>query len=518
MVVINDLIGLLGILLATVAGDLNDYLGSSALVDVRSALGIGYDAGQWIDSLYLSAQPLGMAISAWFMITLSLRRWSLAVIALIGITSLLIPFSPNIAVLYLLRILQGLGGGLMTPLLMDAALFVLPPPIRLYGLAVYALTATFVPSTAATLAALWTDLLDWHFVFWQAIPLCAGGALCVWYGMRQEEPEHHRFKMLNWRAIILIVIGIGAFTTMLFHGDRLDWFNSKVICVLALISAITLPLLLLNEWFHELPFLKIQMLVRRNFLFGSLVLFGFIIVSQASTVIPLQFLEVVQGLRPIQAHFITLEIASLQLILLPAIAFILNFEQVDARKVCLLGQVLLLAAAVGCSHVTIYWRLDQFYFWEAVAAIGQAMVVMPILMLATNTVRAKFEAPWASANVNFPRAIAEVVAVWLIDLTGRWRGALHSARLVDQIGLHRWPLVQGNGILPHRPPPLLPGGGQSAAGALNAFSNTISQQANILTISDTFLVFAAVIVAMMIVTILVPVRGLPPRLGAVSVE
>jgi DHA2 family multidrug resistance protein len=62
--------------------------------------------------------------------------------------------------------IQGFAGGLTIPLLMTTALMVLPPPIRLYGLAVYGLTATFTSPFSASLAALWTDVVDdWQFVF-----------------------------------------------------------------------------------------------------------------------------------------------------------------------------------------------------------------------------------------------------------------------------------------------------------------------------------------------------------------
>ena len=40
---------------------------------------------------------------------------------------------------------------------------------------------------------------------------------------------------------ILAIISLASLSTMLLHGNHLDWFHSQLICVLALISAITLP-------------------------------------------------------------------------------------------------------------------------------------------------------------------------------------------------------------------------------------------------------------------------------------
>src|ERR1700721_2795355 len=135
--------------------EFNDQVTSIALTDVSGALGISHDSATWIESLYVSAEIVGMAISPWLLVTFTLRRWTLCAIALCGVSSVLIPFSPNIETIYVLRLLQGLAGGLIIPLLMTTALRVLTPNIRLYGLAAYALTATFTPAPARTVAAFW---------------------------------------------------------------------------------------------------------------------------------------------------------------------------------------------------------------------------------------------------------------------------------------------------------------------------------------------------------------------------
>src|SRR6266850_843809 len=265
--------------------EFNDQVTSIALTDIRGALGISHDAGTWIESLYVSAEIIGMAISPWLLITFTLRRWTLFAIALCGVSSVLIPFSPNIEAIYTLRLLQGLAGGMIIPLLMTTAFRVLTPDIRLYGLAVYALTATFTPALASTLAALWTDIVDWRFVFLQTIPLCSLAGVLVWYCLHQDQPKYERLRMLDWRGALLLVIGTGALSTMLYQGDRLDWLNSSLICVLALVSAVAIPLFLVNEWFHPLPFLKLQMLGRRNIAYGALGLFTFLLIMMTTNAV-----------------------------------------------------------------------------------------------------------------------------------------------------------------------------------------------------------------------------------------
>jgi MFS transporter, DHA2 family, multidrug resistance protein len=509
---IKPFFGLGGVLIAATMSQFNDQVTSIALTDVRGALGISHDSGTWIESLYVSAEIVGMAISPWLLMTFTLRRWTLFAIALCGASSVLIPFSPNIEAIYALRLLQGLAGGMIIPLLMTTAFRVLTPNIRLYGLAVYALSATFTPALASTVAALWTDIVDWRFVFLQTIPLCSLAGVLVWYCLHQDQPRYERFRMLDWRGVLLLVIGAGALSTMLYQGDRLDWFNSRLICVLALASALAIPLLLVNEWFHPLPLLKLQMLGRRNFAYGALGLFTFLIIGQSGSTVPLRFLQEVQGYRPLQSNLITLEIAASQLVMLPAMALLLDYKRVDSRVVSLVGLGLILASCIGSSFLTVYWNRDQFYLWQLLQAIGQPMVIMPLLMMATNAVASPAEGPFASALVNTSRAVAEAASVWFLELIDRWRNALHSDRIIDEAGQDRWRVIQGNGVLPQYPPPLRPDGQLLQPNSVEAFRHAVEQQVTILSTSDTFLILGALTVLLMVVVMTLPVRTVPPRI------
>src|SRR6266436_868221 len=509
---IKPFLGLVGVLIAAMTSEFNDQVTSIALADVRGALGISHDSGTWIQSLYVSAEIIGMAISPWLLMSFTLRRWTLFAIALCGVSSVLFPFSPNIEAIYTLRLLQGLAGGMIIPLLMTTAFRVLTPDIRLYGLAVYALTATFTPALASTVAAFWTDIVDWRFVFLQTIPLCALAGVLVWYCLHQDQPKYERLRMLDWRGALLLVIGIGALSTMLYQGDRLDWFNSRLICVLALVSALAIPLLLVNEWFHPLPLLKLQMLGRCNFAYGALGLFTFLVISQSGSTVPLRYLQEVQGYRPLQSNLITLEIAALQLLMLPAMALLLDYKRVDSRVVSMVGLGLILASCIGSSFLTVYWNRDQFYLWQLLQAIGQPMVVMPLLMMTTNTVAGPAEGPFAAALVNTSRAVAEAAGAWFLALIDRWRNALHSDRIIDEVGQDRWRVIQSKGVLPQYPPPLTPDGQPRVPNSLEAFSNAVQQQVTILSTSDTFLILGALTVFLMVVVMTLPVRTLPPRI------
>ncbi len=494
---LRPLLGLAGVLLAALTAEFNDGVTSTALTDVRGGLGISEDPGTWFSSLFATGQVVGMSMATFWALTVSIRHWLLFVVAATCVSTVCIPFTSNLGLLYGLRFVQGLCSGFTIPLLLTVALQVLPPPVRLYGLAAYGLTATFGPNISTALAALWTELVGWRFVFFEGLPLCALSGLLIWHGVAQQPPKYERIRQFDWRGALLVLIGFGAFTTMLEQGNRLDWFNSKPICVLALVSAVALPLLVLNDLMVELPLYRFSLLRRRNFLFGLTTLFTFLLLSQSASTIPLQYLQQVAGFRPEQSYVVTVLIAVPQFLLLPAIAFLLDFERVDARWVLFAGIVCVITACVGNSFLTSVWDARTFLFWQVFQVFGAPLVVMPLLMMSVNTIKDPADGPFASTLVNTMRGAAEPVGVWMLQLIMHWRGGLHYNRIVDQSGQGSFSALQ-----------------QHDAGSLAAFRDAVQAQATVLTLSDAFLVIACLAVVLMAVLAVLPVRTYPPRIVA----
>ena len=510
---LRPLIGLFGVIVAALTADFNDQVISISLPDIQGGLGLSHDQGTWFSSLYATGQVLGMTFSPWFAVTFSLRRWLLFAITLCCVSTICMPLTSTLTLLYGLRFLQGVSGGLIIPVLLVVGLRVLAPPIRLYGLAAYALTATFGPNMSTSLAALWTGLDYWSLAFYEALPLCAVAAAMVWFGVQQDAPQYQRFRQFDLLGGVLAVLGFGALCTMLEQGDRYDWFNSPFICVLALTSAVALPLFVLNELEQDLPLFGFFLLKRRNFAYAMTALFTFLLLSLSSSTLPVMFLREIAGFRPVQLHEVTLLIALGQLIMLPVMALVLDVAWVDARVVSFIGAGCVLAACLGDVFLSSAWQGGGFFIWQSLQAVGAPMIIMPLLMMATNAIAKPEEAPLASALVNTCRGLAEPVGVWLLELIMRWRGSLHYNRIVDQAGQQRFAVLQTQGVLPDDPAPLLSNGLPRAPGALRLFAAAVREQALVLTLADSFLVIAGLAAMLLVVLLILPVRTYPPRIA-----
>ena len=198
----------------------------------------------------------------------------------------------------------------------------------------------------------------------------------------------------------------------------------------------------------------------------------------------------------------------MQLLLLPLAARILDFKWLDSRVVSFIGLSCVLASSIGASYVDVHWNREQFYLWMVLLAIGEAAIVVPLLMMATNTVKGPHEGPFASALVNTPRAVAETVGVWMMQLIFRLRGGLHGNRILDHLGLHRYLTTEG----PARHLVAAAGSSGASPREIAELAERVRVQALVLTISDGYLVVAALAIALMIWVSVFPERTYPPRI------
>lgn len=427
--------GLLGIFLAAMMAGLNGRVGSLGLVDVRGALGFSQDDASWLGTAYAAGELVAMPFAAWFAITVSLRRFHLAMLCTVLVLAAILPLVRNLPLLLVLRVLQGVASGALIPLLMMAALRFLPASIRLHGLALYSMTATFAPNLAIWLTGQWTDQwADWRLIYWHIIPLGMLAIPLVAWGMPAMPPAPARFKEANWFGMACGTVGLSLLAIALDQGGRLDWFHSPLI-VWTLASGLAVTsLYLLSEWYHPAPFIKLELLERRNLGLGFTVFLGMLVVMSSGAALPVAYLGAVQGYRALQSAPIGLIVSLPQLVLAPVVALLLYRRWVDARKMMALGLALMALACLLGARLTSNWIWTEFVWAQALQCLGQPMAVVSLLFLVISVVQ-PMEGPYVAGTVNTIRSLGMLLGGALVSQLVTLRGRFHAEMLIDRAGL-----------------------------------------------------------------------------------
>lgn len=480
--------GLLGVLLAAIVAGLNNRVPGLVLADVQGALGFARDDASWLTTAYAAGELAAMPFAMWFAITFSMRRFQLAMLGTALVLSALLPFVRDLPLLLALRALQGLCSGTMIPMLMGAALAFLPPPIRLHGLALYALTSTFTPNVALWLAAVWVDgLEDWRWAYWHVIPLGLAAMALVAWGLPKAPPALPRLKQGDWLGMALGIPGLALIVVGIDQGVRLNWFHSPLIVASLLLGGVLTALFLLCEWRHPAPFIKLQMLGRRNLGLGFSLFVLLLLISATAVNLPLTTLAQLQGFRLAQSADIGLMVGLPQLVLGAGVALLLYQRWVDARHVFAAG---LACIAVACwlgSAITSDWMVAQFVRAEVLHAIGQPLAIVSLLFLVTSVVQPS-EGAYVAGIVNTLRTFGSVLAGAVVGQLMVVRGHFHGEMLLDQAG---------------RLTARLP----DAEMQLNTLAASVARQASVLAAADIYLLFG--LLALLLVPAVLMLQHIP---------
>lgn len=455
--------GLFGVLLAAMMAGFNNRVVALGLPDLYGHLGWDADQASWLSSAYSAGELVAMPFATWCAITFSMRRFQLIMLSVVVLIALLLPFVHSLPLMIALRVVQGLCCGSQIPLLMMGALRFLPLSIRLHGLALYAMTATFAPNMSLALAASWLDRLeDWRWLYWQAVPLSLLSMALIAWGIPVMPPMLQRLRQANWLGLLLGIAGLSLLALGLDQAGRLDWFQSRAIRLMLFGGGVFTCAFLLSEWFHPAPFMKLQLLERRNLGLGFTLFFCMLIVMLAGTALPGMALGHLQGFRVLQMEGIGLRIALPQLVLGPLVALLLYQRRIDARHIFLLGLLCMAAACWLGSGLTSVWMGNEFRLAQWLQAIGQPMAVIALLFLATSVVQ-PMEGVYVSGIVNTLRAFGTLFGSAVVSRMVTLRSDFHQEMLQDQFS---W---QGNSM------------------SLSELAAQLGAQASTLAIADVYL-------------------------------
>ena len=421
-------LGLLAVLMGTFISTLNGRLSSFGLADIRGAMGAGFDEGAWITTAQTAAQ-MGITLAAiWMGSAYGPRRVLMGASLAFALISLLTPYSPTLSVLLIMQFLGGLATGCFIPLTLSFILLNTPPKYWALGIAIYALNLELSLNISASLEGWYVEHHSWRWIFWQNVPLALGMSLFLRRGMAVKpittRPPADIFGMISGG------LGLALIYAALDQGNRLDWFNSGLICGLMVAGALIFAAFLLHERFTREPLLNLKVV------FGApmptlFLLIGFLRLTILSTayLIPL-YLGSVRGFRALEVGETLVWVAVPQLILCPLAALMLR--RTDARLVSSIGFMFICVACLMVADgLTPNWGSDQFLPSSFLQAAGQSFALSGVVFFGILHLKPK-DALTFGAVLQTARLMGGEIGTAFVTTFTRVRGQIAS----NLIGLH----------------------------------------------------------------------------------
>jgi len=168
---VNPWIIALTVTLATFMEVLDTSIANVALPHIAGSLSAGTDESTWILTSYLVSNAIVLPLSGWLSSIMGRKRFYMSCVALFTISSCLCGFAPNLAMLIVFRVLQGVGGGGLQPSEQAILADTFVPAKRGMAFAVYGIAVVMAPAIGPTLGGWITDNFTWRWIFFINIPV-----------------------------------------------------------------------------------------------------------------------------------------------------------------------------------------------------------------------------------------------------------------------------------------------------------------------------------------------------------
>ncbi len=363
------------------------------------------------------------------------RKWFfMTCLVIFTISSLFCGFAPSLGAIIIFRILQGAGGGGLQPMAQAILADTFPPEKRGLAFALYGVTVIVAPTIGPTLGGWITDNYTWRWIFFINVPVGII-ALFLVYRLIEDPPWAKRIKgtfaKFDYVGVSFLVLGVGALQVMLDKGQEDDWFGSRFITTLAILTVVGLVSLVVWEWFHKNPIVDVRLFRNLNFLAanGMIFVLGLMLFS-ALVMMPL-FLQSLMGYTAESAGLVLSGGGLLLLFLMPLVGFLSS--KVQSRYLLAFGWLTL---SLGMYYSTQQLDLQISFrgasILRVVQVFGLGFLFVPINL--TSYVGMPIEKSSSVAGlVNFMRNIGSSVGTSMVTTLIARRAQVHQVYLVAHV-------------------------------------------------------------------------------------
>jgi len=461
-----------------------------AIPHMMGNLGATVEEISWVSTGYIIAAAIIIPLTGWLAGFFGRKRYFIGSIVLFTIASFLCGTSRTLGELVFWRIVQGVGGGALISTSQAILWESFPREEVGTGMAFFGMGVMVGPTLGPTLGGWLTDNYSWPWIFFINVPV---GILAVAMigAYVHDHPEQVRSKKVDGIGIGLLVIAVGAVQLMLERGERLDWFDSKLVIGLAVASVVGGVLLVWHELRTEHPAIDLRLLKQAQFSAGSAMgivlgagLFGSVFI------LPI-FLQGMLHMTAWQTGLIILPGAIASAVSMGIVGRLTAI--VDNRLLIVIGSVLFGIGMIQLSTITAQTGTTDL-FWPLIwRGFGLGLIFVPLTNLTLLEIAPR-DLSQATGLNNFFRQLGGSFSIaGMASLLTHWVGKEHAI-LTTQVSAYS-PMVLGN--LSQIQQGMMARGmdaGTAYQAALTAINGRILVQANVLAFEKIYLLSGALLI------------------------
>jgi EmrB/QacA subfamily drug resistance transporter len=394
---------------------------------------------QWVSTGYLLALGIAVPLSTWALKRFGGKQLWMFALAVFLVGSVGSSLAWNVGSLIGWRVVQGIGGGLMLPL-MSTLIFQAAGGRSLGRLVTYvAMPALLGPILGPLVGGAILTHLSWRFMFWVNVPFCVTGILLAWRYLNLDAPARPGpaagKPRLDVPGLFLVAPGTSVVLLGLANAGSAAGFGHPDVIIPLVAGVALLAAFAVYALRKSQPLVEVRLLTKRAVGSSSVVLFfsGFSLYG-AMLLLPL-FYQEVRGATALAAGIMLVPqgVGSL----LSRTVTGSNIDRFGSRAIAVAGFAIVAAATVPFAMAGPHTNEWLLALWMVIRGFGLGAVTMPV-MVASYIGLDKEEIPHSSVLTRTAQQIGGSFGTAVLAVILESAIAAHPATLADAFHVAFW--------------------------------------------------------------------------------
>jgi EmrB/QacA subfamily drug resistance transporter len=180
----------------------------------------------WVFSAYNIAYAAGLLTAGRLADAFGRKRAFLTGLTVFMVGSILCALSPTALFLIIARVIQALGGAIISPSAIALVLPEFPVEKRSAAIGIWGAVGAVAAASGPTIGGLLVDSLTWHWIFLVNVPFCIL-AIVVGRELLHESQDESAPRSVDLNGALLAVVGVGMLTLVIVQSDEWGWVSPR---------------------------------------------------------------------------------------------------------------------------------------------------------------------------------------------------------------------------------------------------------------------------------------------------
>ncbi|NDD71707.1 MAG: DHA2 family efflux MFS transporter permease subunit, partial [Actinobacteria bacterium] len=187
----------------------------------------------WIFSAYNIAYAAGLLTAGRLADAFGRKRAFLTGLMIFMLGSILCAISPAAVFMVIARIIQAVGGAILTPASLALVLPEFAVEKRSAAIGVWGAVGGISAASGPTIGGFLVDNFGWHSVFLVNVPFCLL-AFAIGLKLLRESRDETAPRTVDYFGASLVVLGVGLLTLMIVQSDEWGWVSNRSLTIFAI--------------------------------------------------------------------------------------------------------------------------------------------------------------------------------------------------------------------------------------------------------------------------------------------